>query len=202
MNTKKKITLPIKIIIIFTIIGLVFCGIGLVKQNLAKKTNEDRKAAALKESQKKVDAANARLKEIETQLTTLNKQHSDKKAECNTINMLDPKWYECEEERASIGVKINKLEDEQTVLEKADYTVYYDIVEPMSYNIFYIIGGSVVGVGLLGAFIIYLVKGKKTYLPETEVPASQSTTEQVSPTISENVEEQSSQDPSNNGLNM
>lgn len=173
MNTKKKITLPIKVIIIFTIIGLVFCGIGLIKQNLAKKTNEDRKAAVLKQSQEKVDAANARLKEIETELETLNKQHSAKKAECNLIDMLDPKWYTCEDERATIGVKINKLESEQSSLEKADYTVYYDIVKPMSYIIFYIIGGSVVGVGLLGAFIIYLVKGKKTYLPESETSIKQ-----------------------------
>ena len=166
MNSKKKITLPIKIIIIFTIMGLVFCGIGLVKQNLADKTNKERKEAALKQSQKKIDAAEARLKEIESELTTLNKQHSDKKAECRLISMVDPKWYTCEDERASIGVKINKLESEQENLQNDDYTVYYNLVKPMSYIIFYIIGGSVVGVGLLGAFIIYLVKGKKTYLPE------------------------------------
>lgn len=33
----------------------------------------------------------------------------------------------------------------------------------MTYQMFYIIGASVFGLGLIGAFIIYLVKGKKTY---------------------------------------
>ncbi len=47
---------------------------------------------------------------------------------------------------------------EDTLIKSKDYTVYYDLVKPMSYIIFYIIGAA-----LLGAFIIYLVKGKKTY---------------------------------------
>ena len=37
------------------------------------------------------------------------------------------------------------------------------IVKPMSYQIYYIIGASIAGLAILGAFIIYLVKGKKTY---------------------------------------
>lgn len=48
-------------------------------------------------------------------------------------------------------------------IKNKDYTVYYDEVKPMSYQIFYIIGASIAGLALLGAFIIYLVKGKKTY---------------------------------------
>lgn len=42
-----------------------------------------------------------------------------------------------------------------------DYTVYYDLVKPMSCQIFYIIGGSIAGLVVLGTFIIYLVKEKK-----------------------------------------
>ena len=58
---------------------------------------------------------------------------------------------------------MNNLESEDTAIKSKDYTVYYDLVKPMSYIIFYIIGASVAGLALLGAFIIYLVKGKKTY---------------------------------------
>ncbi|MBR2711189.1 MAG: hypothetical protein IKE89_01835 [Bacilli bacterium] len=52
---------------------------------------------------------------------------------------------------------------EDTLIKSKDYTVYYDLVKPMSYIIFYIIGAAVAVLALLGAFIIYLVKGKKTY---------------------------------------
>ena len=58
---------------------------------------------------------------------------------------------------------MNSLEMEDTVIKNKDYTVYYDKVKPMSYQIFYIIGASIAGLAILGAFIIYLVKGKKTY---------------------------------------
>ena len=59
--------------------------------------------------------------------------------------------------------KINDLETEKFKIENYDNTVYYQKVKPMSYQIFYIIGASIAGVSLLGAFIIYLVKDKKTY---------------------------------------
>ena len=48
-------------------------------------------------------------------------------------------------------------------IKSKDYTGYYQKVKPMTYQIFYIIGASVFVLGLIGAFIIYLVKGKKTY---------------------------------------
>ena len=59
--------------------------------------------------------------------------------------------------------RLSSLEMEDTEIKNKDYTGYYDLVKPMSYQIFYIIGASIAGVALLGAFIIYLVKGKKTY---------------------------------------
>lgn len=36
-----------------------------------------------------------------------------------------------------------------------------DLVKPISYQIFYIIVGSIAGLVVLGTFIIYLVKEKK-----------------------------------------
>ena len=58
---------------------------------------------------------------------------------------------------------MSSLEMEDTAIKNKDDIVYYDLVKPMTYQIFYIIGASIAGVALLGAFIIYLVKGEKTY---------------------------------------
>lgn len=58
---------------------------------------------------------------------------------------------------------MSSLEMEDSAIKNKGYTVYYDKVKSMSYQIFYIIGASIAGAALLGAFIIYLVKGKKTY---------------------------------------
>ena len=164
---KKKITLPIKVIIIACVIGLVFAGIGGIKQISAKKTNEDRKQAALKESKKAVAEANERLKEIEKEYYPLKDQLEKKNQECDAMNMRDSDWFEkhskCQREASEIRSKMNNLEEEDSIIKNKDYTVYYDLVKPMSYIIFYIIGGSIAGLGCLGAFIIYLVKGKKTY---------------------------------------
>lgn len=167
METKKKITLPVKVVIIGCIIGLVVAGIGLFKQIDSKRINEERKDAALKQSQAAVDKANARLKEIETEYYPLKEQLEKKEQECDAMNMRDSDWFEkhstCQREASEMRSKMNSLEMEDSAIKKKDYTVYYDKVKPMSYQIFYIIGASIAGAALLGAFIIYLVKGKKTY---------------------------------------
>ena len=167
METKKKITLPVKVIIIGCIIGLVVAGVGLFKQIDSKRINEERKDAALKQSQAVVDKANARLKEIETEYYPLKEQLEKKEQECDAMNMRDSDWFEkhskCQREASEIRSKMDSLEMEDSAIKNKDYTVYYDKVKPMSYQIFYIIGASIAGAALLGAFIIYLVKGKKSY---------------------------------------
>jgi len=167
MEEKKKITLPIKVVIIGCLIGLVIAGIGLFKQIDSKRINEERKDAALKQSQAAVDAANARLKEIEKEYYPLKEQLEKKEQECDAMNMSDSDWFEkhskCQREASEMRSKINSLEMEDSAIKNKDYTVYYDKVKPMSYQIFYIIGASIAGLAILGAFIIYLVKGKKTY---------------------------------------
>ena len=167
MEEKKKITLPIKIIIIGCIIGLLVAGVGLFKQIDSKKTNEERKEAAQKQSQAAIDNANARLKEIEQEYYPLKEQYEKKQQECDSMNMSDPDWFEkhskCQRESSELDSKLDSLEMEDSEIKNADYAVYYNLVKPMSYQIFYIIGASIAGLALLGAFIIYLVKGKKSY---------------------------------------
>ena len=167
MEEKKKITLPIKVVIIGCLIGLVIAGIGLFKQIDSKRINAERKDAALKQSKAAVDAANARLKEIEKEYYPLKEQLEKKEQECDAMNVSDSDWFEkhskCQREASEMRSKMNSLEMEDSAIKNKDYTIYYDKVKPMSYQIFYIIGASIAGLAILGAFIIYLVKGKKTY---------------------------------------
>lgn len=167
MEGKKKITLPIKVIIIGCIIGLVVAGIGGFKQIDSKRIENQRKEAALKASQEAVAAANKRLEEIKTEYDELKKQYDAKVSECDSIVTGSDGWFQksqsCSREEQELQSKIWDLESEDTLIKNKDYTGYYDKVKPMSYQIFYIIGASIAGLALLGAFIIYLVKGKKTY---------------------------------------
>lgn len=167
MQSNKKITLPIKVILIGCIIGLVVAGIGGFKQFDSKRINNERKEAAQKQSQEAVDKANARLKEIEKEYYPLKEELEKKEQECDAMNMRDSDWFEkhskCQREASEMRSKMNSLEMEDSAIKAKDYTVYYDLVKPMSYQIFYIIGASIAGLALLGAFIIYLVKGKKSY---------------------------------------
>lgn len=167
MQEKRKLPLPLVILIIGLVIGVLLAAFGFYKQQNAKKINEKRYNEAYKLSQEKVDAANKRYSEIENQLSSLNSQYESKKQECDSLNMNDSNWFanknKCEREASSIDSKITELEMEQFKLKNGDYSVTYANVKPMSYQIFYIIGASVFGLSLLGSFIIYLVKGKKTY---------------------------------------
>lgn len=164
---KKKITLPIKIIIIGCVIGLVVAGVGGIRQISANKTNEERRQAALKASEDAVAKANERLKEIETEYKEAKSQYEAKVEECDKIVMGSDGWFEnsskCSREKQELQSKVWDLESEDSAIKNADYSRYYQKVKPMTYLIFYIIGGSIAGLAILGAFIIYLVKGKKTY---------------------------------------
>ena len=167
MENKKKISLPIKVIIIGCIIGLVIAGVGVIKQLNANKINEERKQSAIKASEEAVEQANERLKEIEKEYYPLKEELEKKEQECDAMNMRDADWFvnrsKCQREASELSSRISSLEMEDTAIKSKDYTAYYEKVKPMSYQIFYIIGAAVAGLAALGAFIIYLVKGKKSY---------------------------------------
>ena len=167
MEGKKSISLPIKVIIVGCIVGLIIAGIGGFKQIDSKRVNKERRAAALKESKAAVNAANERLAEISKEYEELKKQHASKQEECDSITAGSDNWIamknKCSREESELQSKLWDLESEDKLIRNKDYTGYYQEVKPMSYQIFYIIGASVVGLAALGAFIIYLVKGKKTY---------------------------------------
>lgn len=167
MENKKKLSLPLLILIISVAIGLVVAGVGLIKQGAAKKTNEQRYQEAYELSKQNAEKLKKRYAEITDELKSLKEQYESKQQQCDSLNMSDPNWFadknKCLREAQEINSKIGDLESEQWQIEHYDNTVYYNLVKPMSYQIFYIIGGAIAGLGALGAFIIYLVKGKKSY---------------------------------------
>lgn len=145
MENKKNMPLPIKVIIIGVVIGLLFAGFGLFKQLDAKKINKERHDNALKQSQEMVDAASARLEEIEKEYNELKPQYDAKKQECNanSTNFSDPNWFanqsNCHDTLYDLESQMNDLEFEDAAIKAKDYTVYYDEVKPMSYYILYIL---------------------------------------------------------------
>lgn len=164
---KKKLLLPIKVIIIGCLIGVVVAGIGGIKEIAANKTNNERAAEALKASKEAIKAANERLAEIEVEYNNLKNQYNAKVDECDSIVLGSDGWIQasskCSREKLELSRKISDLETEDMLIRNKDYTGYYQKVKPMSYQIFYIIGASIAVLAIIGAFIIYLVKGKKTY---------------------------------------
>lgn len=164
-NEKNNKKISIKIFILGIIIALVLCGIGFFKQNDAKKINEERKQQATEQSQAAVDKAEARLKEIEPELNSLQKQSEEKEQERDSLNMRDSDWIEnvgkLNREITSISSKINALEQEQYILVNKDYRVFYQEVEPITYNIFYYIGAGVFALMSLIALIYFLVTRRK-----------------------------------------
>lgn len=166
-KTKKRMPLPLLILMIEALISVMLVAFVFYKQNDAKKTKEKNAQEAQKQSQEKVEAANKRYAEIEKQLSELRTKYNQKQTECDSLDMSNPNWFSnknsCQRQVSDINSQIVHLETEQFKLKNDSYAVYYTLVEPMSYQIFYITGACVFGVSALAAFIIYLVKGKKTY---------------------------------------
>ena len=161
-NNKK---ISIKLFIVGLIIALVLCGIGLIKQNNAKKINEERRIQAEQQSQIAVDNANARLKEIQQELIPLQEQYTNTKNDANSLNMNDPNWFadnsRLQNEAMNIYAKITALQTEKFQIENADYSVLYPLVKPITYNIFYYIGVGIFALLSLISLIYFLATRKK-----------------------------------------
>lgn len=162
---KNNKNIAIKIFIAGLIISLILCGVGFVKQNNAKKTNEERAQQAYEQSQSAVEQAKKRLEEIKTEIVPLQEQYEAKRKEADSMNMIDPDWFadhsRVQREASNINLQISQLESEAIQLENADYTVYYSLVEPITYLVFYYIAGGVFALLSLIALIYFLATRKK-----------------------------------------
>ena len=117
MENKNKLSLPLLILIIGVVIGLIFAGIGLIKQGVAKKTNEQRYQEAYELSKQNAEKLNKRYAEIIEELKPLKAQYESKRQECDSLNMSDPNWLannlKCQREAQEINSQITELETEQ-----------------------------------------------------------------------------------------
>ena len=190
-KTKKKITkASIIILIVGLVLGIGLILVGVVSQSNAKKTNEERYNEAYKASQEKADAANARLKEIETEKTELNNQIQTKQYSCDSLDMMAPNWYadktKCRGEVSALRSQVNELEMEEFQLENANYTVYYDKVPAIKYIIFYVLGGIVILASASTSGIIYLIAKRReitAFTVQQTMPLAQEGIEKMAPTV-------------------
>lgn len=175
-NNKK---ISIRIFIVGLIISIILCGIGFVKQKQADKTNEQAYNDAYASSQANVDKANKRLSEIISELKSLKEQINN--MEIELANMRNERQKIFTEDRgfsnryyakdneitvkesklANLTAKYNSLDSEGYKLQNTDYTVYYDLVEPIKYLIFYYIAGGVLAFTIITSLIYFLVTRKK-----------------------------------------
>lgn len=161
-NNKK---IAIRIFIVGLIISIILCGIGLIKQNNAKKTNEQFYNDAYALSLKNYNAAMERVDEINIELKNLNFQKDTLEIEKNSLTIGSSNWFSetsrLTTEIYDLDVKIMELESEKNQLVNADYTVYYNPVKPITYLIFYYIGAGIFAALALTSLIYYLATRKK-----------------------------------------
>ena len=157
--------IAVKIFIVGLIISLILCGVGFIRQNNAKKINEERAQQALEQSQEAVNQAEKRYAEIQEQLAPLKEQYEAKRQEADSMNMRDPNWFadhsRVQREASAINSQISDLESEIWTLQHKDYTVYYSLVKPLTYLLFYYIAGGVFTLLSLIALIYFLATRKK-----------------------------------------
>ena len=175
----KNRNISIRIFILGIIIALILCGIGFIKQNNAKKTNEERKQQAYEQSHAAVEQAKKRYEEIMKEYETIEPQIDSLKLEIKKLRNEQQKIHiedfgfsdryyakgneidEKEAELSKLQSKYTSLQQEQFRLENNDYTGYYSLVEPNTYMIFYFVAAGVFGLLSLIALIYFLATRKR-----------------------------------------
>lgn len=165
MEQKKGKSVAMIVLIVGIILGVIFLGIGVFKQNDAKKINQQRYNDAYSQSEANVKRAEKRMKELNDQYDSLESAIEEKARECDSIVTGSEGWFErqgeCDRELLKLEDQHNSNQNEYNSLKNADYTVYYQKVKPINYLIFYIIGGSIILLTSLSSLLIYIIKEKK-----------------------------------------
>ena len=179
-NKGKKIIMLIALIVLvvgLTIGGfLIYKGIN-EKQKIDNTTNEQ----AEKDKQ--------RLKEIETEKEELNKKISDKKYECDSINMGTDSWFEksnkCDNEVLSLEEQVDELESEEFDLENTDYEFdkKFNSVGSTRYFMF---GVFIIIATLITSLSIFMFAKRREIMAfgmQQTMPLAQEGIEKMAPTV-------------------
>ena len=144
-----------KLSIIVLITGILLGGVILL---ITTFVNKARYNEAYKEAQKKVQAAEARLVELQKEYDPLKEQYELKSQECDNISMSSSNWFadknKCMREQSELYTQISELEMEATVIRNTRYTAPYDDI-----SFWWGLGVMIAGLG--GALLIYLFGPKK-----------------------------------------
>ena len=179
-NKGKKIIMLIAFLVLvvgLTIGGfLIYKGIN-EKQKIDNTTNEQ----AEKDKQ--------RLKEIETEKEELNKKISDKKYECDSINMGTDSWFEksnkCDNEVLSLEEQVDELESEEFDLENTDYEFdkKFNSVGSTRYFMF---GVFIIIATLITSLSIFMFAKRREIMAfgmQQTMPLAQEGIEKMAPTV-------------------
>ena len=179
-NKGKKIIMLIALLVLvvgLTIGGfLIYKGIN-EKQKIDNTTNEQ----AEKDKQ--------RLKEIEIEKEELNKKISDKKYECDSINMGTDSWFEksnkCDNEVLSLEEQVDELESEEFDLENTDYEFdkKFNSVGSTRYFMF---GVFIIIATLITSLSIFMFAKRREIMAfgmQQTMPLAQEGIEKMAPTV-------------------
>lgn len=158
----KRNKVPIFIALCGLLIGGVLAGIGLFKKIDADNTNKARAEAAQTESEQKYAAAQEEYANVVAELDTYNARLNDKIAECANISLYDfSSRVICQNEESNLRKDVSSLDSRKFQLENMDFTVYYSIVESITYLVFFYIAAGIFVSSLIAAGIVYLVTNRK-----------------------------------------
>ena len=179
-NKGKKIIMLIALIVL--VVGLTIGGFLIYKGiNEKQKINNTTNEQAEKDKQ--------RLKEIETEKEELNKKISDKKYECDSINMGTDSWFEksnkCDNEVLSLEEQVDELESEEFDLENTDYEFdkKFNSVGSTRYFMF---GVFIIIATLITSLSIFMFAKRREIMAfgmQQTMPLAQEGIEKMAPTV-------------------
>ncbi|MBR2710188.1 hypothetical protein IKF02_00945 [Candidatus Saccharibacteria bacterium] len=187
---KKFKTISLTVFIIGLIIGLGLIVFGVVKTNEINRTNEERAAAAVAESEASVATAKEKLSEIEAELSGLEAQYDAKASECDSLDMADDDWFaksgKCQREEMALQTKIAELQSSQFQIKNADYTVYYQEDDLFVSYILYGAGGFIILASAGIALAIWLITKRRAllaYHAQSVMPVAKEGIDEITPTV-------------------
>lgn len=181
-NAKKKVKkIALFILIAGLLIGSCIIGIGVVKQNEAKRAKEQR-----------YNEAQERLVEIAKEKEELNTQIEEKSYECDSMDKFSSNWFaessKCNHEEFALRGKLADLEMEENELQTIEKG---GIIHSANF-VFYFIGAFVILSSLMLAFSVYSVSMRREVIAFTTqqvMPVAQEGIEKMTPTVSNSVGE-------------
>lgn len=175
-NNKK---ISIYIVVIGLIISCLLCGIGFIRQKKAVKTDEQAYNDAYALSQAKVDNAQNRLNQIVSEINRLEEKISTTETELNNMRTdldkifvndrkFSDRYYdkkneinEKQAELTNLKQQYSSLENEGNMIQNGNYRVTYNLVEPITYLIFYYIAAGIFTLAVIIALIYFLITRRK-----------------------------------------